>query len=194
MTEFLADYGLVVLFGIVALQTMGVGGLPGKTALVTAAILAADGHFSIVDVIAVTAVACALGGYAGYAVGRTGGRGLVERPFLAERLGRPLRMAERFFAAHGAKAVFLARFFPGVKVVAAPAAGIARMPWHAFALWHTLGAVAFAAGFGLAGYYLGRGAIELAERLGLYALLPVATVALAGWLAWVSVRRRRRAA
>ena len=184
MTDFLTDYGLIVLFGIALLQTAGIPGLPGKTALVAASILAARGHFEIWQVIAVTAVGVTLGGFAGYAVGRHGGRRLFNRPFVAQRLGRLLKVTERFFESHGTKAVFLARFFPGVKVAAAPVAGLSAMGFAAFALWHTLGAVAFALGFGLVAYFAGEGLIDLAEAFGFYALVPVAALAAIAWLGY----------
>ena len=151
MTELLDDYGLFLLFGIIAAQAAGVAGLPGKTSLVTAAILAARGHFAIAHVILVAAVAGILGGYVGYGIGRVGGRPLIERPAVQKRLGRALRIMERLFEQHGAKAVFIARFLPGAKVVAAPAAGVGGMSAAKFAFWHALGAIGFAAGFGLAG-------------------------------------------
>ncbi|MBD0329092.1 MAG: VTT domain-containing protein [Thermoleophilia bacterium] len=195
MEQALADYGLLTLFGIVALQTMGIPGLPGKTALVAAAVLAADGHFQIWQVIALTAAGVTIGGYAGYLWARGGGRRiLVGDHALARRLERPLLLTEGFFAAHGPKAVFLARFFPGVKVVAAPAAGLARMPPARFALWHLLGALGFALLFGLTGFYAGKGALALLERLGLYALVPLAFLLGASWLSLRLLKASARAA
>jgi membrane-associated protein len=191
MTELLDDYGLFLLFGIIAAQAAGVAGLPGKTSLVTAAILAARGHFAIAHVIVVAAVAGTLGGYVGYGIGRVGGRPLIERPSVQKRLGRALRLMEQLFEQHGAKAVFIARFLPGAKVVAAPAAGVGDMNAPKFAFWHALGAIGFAVGFGLAGYYGGEGAIELAERYGLYALVPLALLAALTWALYVVIRRRR---
>jgi membrane protein DedA with SNARE-associated domain len=191
MTELLDDYGLFLLFGIIAAQAAGVAGLPGKTSLVTAAILAARGHFAIAHVILVAAVAGILGGYVGYGIGRVGGRPLIERPAVQKRLGRALRIMERLFEQHGAKAVFIARFLPGAKVVAAPAAGVGGMNAAKFAFWHALGAIGFAVGFGLAGYYGGEGAIELAERYGLYALVPLVLLAALTWALYAVIRRRR---
>ena len=191
MTELLDDYGLFLLFGIIAAQAAGVAGLPGKTSLVTAAILAARGHFAIAHVILVAAVAGILGGYVGYGIGRVGGRPLIERPAVQKRLGRALRIMERLFEQHGAKAVFIARFLPGAKVVAAPAAGVGDMNAAKFAFWHALGAIGFAVGFGLAGYYGGEGAIELAERYGLYALVPLVLLAALTWALYAVIRRRR---
>ena len=191
MTELLDDYGLFLLFGIIAAQAAGVAGLPGKTSLVTAAILAARGHFAIAHVIVVAAVAGTLGGYVGYGIGRVGGRPLIERPSVQKRLGRALRLMEQLFEQHGAKAVFIARFLPGAKVVAAPAAGVGDMNAAKFAFWHALGAIGFAVGFGLAGYYGGEGAIELAERFGLYALVPLVLLAALTWALYAVIRRRR---
>ena len=191
---FIEEYGLVVLFGVLALQAAGVPGPPGKTTLVAAAILAARGHLPIVEVIVVAAVGIVIGGFVGYAIGRFGGRRVCEHRLVACRLERPLGLADRFFDRHGTKAVFLARFFPGVKVVAALAAGIARMPPAAFALWHTLAAISFAAGFGLLAYYAGEGAIELAESFGLYGVVLFAALAGLATLGWLFLRRRARAA
>jgi membrane-associated protein len=184
VTELLHDYGLLILFAIIAAQAAGVAGLPGKTSLVVASILAARGDFEIAHVVLVAAVAGILGGYAGYLVGRVGGRRLIERPAVQRRLGRALELMETLFERHGAKAVFIARFLPGAKVVAAPAAGVADMNWARFAVWHALGAIGFAAGFGLAGYYGGEGAIELVERFGVYALAPVVVLAVGLYVLW----------
>jgi membrane-associated protein len=191
MTGLLKDYGLFILFGITAAQAAGVAGLPGKTSLVTAAILAARDYFAIEHVIVVAAAAGILGGYVGYVVGRVGGRRLLERPAVQKRLGRALKLMEDLFERHGAKAVFIARFLPGAKVVAAPAAGVAAMSWARFAFWHALGAIGFAVGFGLAGYYFGEGAIELAERYGAYALVPLLLLAALTWALYAVIRRRR---
>jgi membrane protein DedA with SNARE-associated domain len=191
MTGLLKDYGLFILFGITAAQAAGVAGLPGKTSLVTAAILAARDYFAIEHVIVVAAAAGILGGYVGYVVGRVGGRRLLERPAVQKRLRRALKLMEDLFERHGAKAVFIARFLPGAKVVAAPAAGVAAMSWARFAFWHALGAIGFAVGFGLAGYYFGEGAIELAERYGAYALVPLLVLAALTWALYAVIRRRR---
>ena len=52
MTHFIEHYGLVFLFAIVCLESAGLW-LPGETALIAAAVYAANGHLSIAGVIAV---------------------------------------------------------------------------------------------------------------------------------------------
>jgi membrane-associated protein len=186
--NLLADYGLLILFGIIAVQAAGGGGLPGKTALVVAGILAAKGKFEIWHVIAVAAVAGIVGGYVGYAIGRVAGRRLVEWHRVKNRLEPQLERVERFFEAHGTKAVFLARFLPGLKVVACPAAGTFRMPVVPFLVWHALASLGFALLFGLTAYWAGEAAIQLVERWGLYALLPPGLILI---LAYALMKRRR---
>ena len=194
VAEHLETYGVVALFAIVALQAMGVAGLPGKTSLVIAGLLAAEGYFPISHVVAAAAAGGILGGYAGYWMLRRGGRSVVAHPRLARRLERPLALAERFFATHGTKAVFFARFLPGLKVVAAPAAGLSRMRWRDFALWHALGAVGFAVLFGLGAYYVGESALGAVERFGVLAVVPLTAAGLIAWLAWHLLPRRRAGA
>jgi membrane protein DedA with SNARE-associated domain len=66
------------------------------------------------------------------------------------------------------------------------------MRWWSFAFWHTLAAFAFTFGFGLGAYFAGEAAIELVERWGAYALVPLG--AAAALSAAFVLRRRRRGA
>jgi membrane-associated protein len=188
MENLLADYGLLILFGIIAIQAAGGGGLPGKTALVVAAILAAKGKFEIWQVIVVAAVAGIVGGYVGYAIGRLAGRRIVEWHRVRNRLESQLERVERFFDMHGTKAVFLARFLPGLKVIACPAAGTFRMSLVPFLVWHALASIGFALLFGLTAFWAGEAAIQLVERWGIYALLPPGLILILGY---AFMKRRR---
>ncbi|HET7272592.1 MAG TPA: bifunctional DedA family/phosphatase PAP2 family protein, partial [Rubrobacter sp.] len=92
-----------------------------------------------------------------------------------ERLSR----AEAFFARHGGKAVFLARFFSGLRVFGALVAGMSRMRWMTFLFYNALGGAVWATAVVLIGYFLGS-SLALVERwLGRATLLLAAVVALA---------------
>ena len=134
MGDWVDSFGLAALFLIVALQAAGVPGPPGKTALVIAALLAADGRLVLWQVLVVAALAITAGGMIGYAIGHRGGRPLLERWWPRSKLDRLLSAAERFFERHGGKSVFVARLLPGFKVAIAPVAGIARMRLRQFLL------------------------------------------------------------
>jgi membrane protein DedA with SNARE-associated domain len=91
---------------------------------------------------------------------------------------------EQFFESHGTKAVFLARFLPGLKVVACPAAGAFRMAPLPFALWHAAASISFALLFGLTAFWAGEAAIQLMERWGIYAAAIPALLLAASYVVW----------
>ena len=100
MRDLLLNHGLVLLFLLVAIESAGVP-LPGETALIAAAVLAAQGHYSIVTVIVVAATAAIVGDNVGYWLGRKGGRALLRRtPIVRNYFERALPPAERFFHRH----------------------------------------------------------------------------------------------
>lgn len=171
MTHFIEDYGLWFLFGIVCLESAGLW-LPGETALIAAAVLAGKGHLSIEGVIAVAAVAAIIGDNIGYWIGRKVARPLIDRWERARRYAdRVLPPAERFFQRHGGKAVFLARFFGGLRVTGAWMAGITRMQWWRFLFWNAAGGIVWAFGVGLLAYYAGKAAADALARYGVYAAI-----------------------
>ena len=97
-------------------------------------------------VIVVAALAAIIGDNVGYWLGRKGGRGLLARtPYRPRRyFERALPPAERFFARHGPKTVFIGRFVALLRVTSAWLAGISHMPWWRFLLWNALGGIVWA--------------------------------------------------
>ena len=139
-----SQLGYPVLFGLVLGESAGLP-VPGETALLTAGVLAGAGHLSLPLVIAVAIAAAVTGDTLGYWLGRRGGRAALTHrgPFAAGR-AHALERGERFFDRHGAKTVFLGRFVPGVRVVAAVLAGAGAMPWPRFAIYNVSGAFVWA--------------------------------------------------
>jgi membrane protein DedA with SNARE-associated domain len=171
VTHFIADYGLWFLFAIVCLESAGLW-LPGETALITAAVLAAHHHLSIEEVIIVAAAAAIIGDNIGYWIGRKAARPLLHRyPRVRRHTDRVLPPAERFFKRHGGKAVFLARFFGGLRVTGAWMAGITEMSWWRFLIWNAAGGIVWAIGVGLLAYYAGKAAADALARYGVYAAI-----------------------
>jgi membrane protein DedA with SNARE-associated domain len=190
VTHFIADYGLWFLFGIVCLESAGLW-LPGETALIAAAVYAGNGHFSIVWVIVVAAAAAIIGDNIGYWIGREAARPLLNRYERMRRLAdRVLPPAERFFERHGGKAVFLARFFGGLRVTGAWMAGITRMRWWRFLWWNALGGIAWATAVGLLAYFAGKAAADALARYGVYAAIAGGILVVLG-IAALHVWRRR---
>jgi membrane protein DedA with SNARE-associated domain len=187
VTKLLLDYGLVLLFLLVAIESAGVP-LPGEAALITAAVLATpeQHHYSLVWVIVVAAAAAIVGDNVGYWLGRLGGRRLLERFRVTRRYAeKVLPPAERFFKRHGGKTVFFGRFIAILRVTAAWLAGISRMHWWQFAAWNAAGGILWATGVALLAYWAGKAVADTVSRYGLYG---VAGVVVVGGLAFLGLR------
>jgi membrane protein DedA with SNARE-associated domain len=176
VTQLLLDHGLFIVFVLIAMESAGVP-LPGETALIAAAVLADQGHYSIEVVIAVAAIAAIVGDNIGYWLGRKGGRPLLRRiPLVRDHFDRVLPPAERFFQRHGAKTVFIGRFVAVLRVTSAWLAGISHMAWGKFLFWNAAGGIAWAVLVGVVAYVLGRAAADAVNRYGLYAGIAIVVV------------------
>ena len=140
-----AHLGYPVLFALIFGESAGAP-VPGETSLLAAGVLAGAGRLSLPLVIGVAIAAAVTGDTLGYWLGRRGGRAVLTRrgPLAAFR-AHALERGERFFDRHGPKTVFLGRFVPGVRIVAAVLAGASAMPWPRFAVYNLSGAFVWAA-------------------------------------------------
>jgi membrane protein DedA with SNARE-associated domain len=169
--ELLLEHGLLILFGLIAMESAGVP-LPGETALIAAGVLSAQDHYAIEVVIVVAALAAIVGDNAGYWIGRKGGRALLRKtPVIRDVFERALPPSERFFVKHGAKTVFFGRFIAFLRITAAWLAGISHMPWWRFLLWNALGGIVWATAVGVLAYTLGEATAQAIEEYGKYGAL-----------------------
>jgi membrane protein DedA with SNARE-associated domain/uncharacterized membrane protein YbhN (UPF0104 family) len=172
---FYGGVGYVAVPAAIALETLGVP-VPGETTLVAAAVLAAQGRLNLALVLALAAAAAIAGDNAGYLLGRRFGRRILLAPGpFARRRRHLVEAGDRFFAAHGAAAVFLGRWVAVGRMAAAWLAGADRMPWRRFAVWNAAGAVAWTLSVGLVAYALGAAGARWLAVSG--AVVAVATVA-----------------
>jgi len=184
------QYAYVLVGLVIGIESMGVP-LPGETTLFLASFAAHDGTLMIEWVIIAAVLGAIIGDNIGYWIGRKGGRALLERegPFYERRMALLIH-GDRFFEAHGPKAVFLGRWVALLRVTAAVLAGANRMEWRKFFLWNALGGLAWATSMGLAGYYAGHAAETLIKKVGYGALIAV-VIAIVGLLIYLYLRERR---
>jgi undecaprenyl-diphosphatase len=191
LLHLIGRYGYLVVFFGVMLESAGVP-LPGETVLIAAGALVHRRVLDLGDTLFFGILGAVIGDQIGYWVGRLGGRPFALRwgryAFITpERLGH----AEAFFARHGGRAVFLARFVTGLRVFGALVAGTSRMPWVRFALYNVLGGTVWATAAISLGYFLWA-SISLVEHwVGRVSLILVAALALAWLLRWVYRRATR---
>jgi membrane protein DedA with SNARE-associated domain len=180
-------YGLPAIIG---LESMGVPS-PGETALVLAAVLASQGKLQIWLVILIGVTSAIVGDNLGYFLGRRLGRDVLEAkgPFQEHRL-ELIATGDRFFAKHGPKAVFFARWIALVRFAAAWLAGINHMRFREFFFWNALGGITWGVTYGLVGYYAGSAAASAISTFGFYAFAGLLVLFLA--YVYYHLRKRRR--
>jgi membrane protein DedA with SNARE-associated domain len=190
----LEHYGLWAIALFVLIEDFGIP-VPGETVLIAGAVFAGSGRLNIVAVGVVGFLAAVTGDNIGYAIGRFGGRALVERwgryVFLTkERLDK----AERFFGRHGGKIIVVARFIEGLRQANGIIAGISGMRWLKFLACNALGAALWVGTWVSVGYFAGQHITAIYNAISNYSLYAAiaAVVVIAAWLL-LRLRKRRRA-
>jgi membrane-associated protein len=170
LIDVAGNVGYPVLLLLVMAEAAGVP-VPGETALIAGGVLASQGKLDIAVVIGLAAAGAIIGDNIGYAIGRHGGRRLLERPGrLEDHRRRVLEKGEPFFERHGPKAVFLGRWILGLRVWASWLAGITHMRWTSFLFWNAAGGITWAVTVGLAAYVIGDSAAVIIRDVGAAAL------------------------
>ena len=192
LDAFIHAYGSAALFGAMVIEQF-VPPLAGEPILLGAGALAGTGRFSL-WLAAVLALAGTVGGdLVWFEVGRRGGQQVLKR--LCRFSIEPdtcVRRGQDTFARHGASALLIAKFLPGLNSIGQPLAGALGMPRWRFVIFDVLGAVLWV------GLYVGLGyvlrdqlaeAARLAHRLGGWALVIVGG-AVAAYLGMKVTRRQ----
>jgi membrane protein DedA with SNARE-associated domain len=189
----LNHYGLWAVLFLVLIEDFGIP-VPGETVLIAASVFAGSGRLNVFAVALVGFAAAVLGDNIGYAIGRFGGRRLVDRwgkyVFLTpERLDK----AEAFFERHGAKIIVVARFVEGLRQANGIIAGIAEMHWLRFLACNALGAALWVGTWVSIGFLAGQHITPIYNAVTKYSLYAaiVAVIVIAVWVA-LRVRKRHR--
>nr|WP_228532962.1 DedA family protein [Micromonospora sp. ANENR4] len=177
---------------VIGVESMGIP-LPGEIVLVSAALLAATGVVGPEWVAAAAATGAILGDSIGYAVGRRGGRPLLER--LGRRFPKHLgpahlARAELSFARHGVWAVFFGRFVALLRILAGPLAGALRVPYRRFLVANAAGGLVWAFGTTYLLFYVGQAAEHWLKDIS-WAGLVLAVLAGVASTAWLRRRAKR---
>lgn len=188
-----SPFGLGLVFLNVLLDQLGLP-VPAAPTLVVAGAMAATGSLSAPGVCALALAACLLGDVAWYAAGRIyGGRVMSFLCRISLSPDSCVAEAQSGFERWGAKVLLVAKFVPGLGIVAPPLAGATRMAWPRFLAFSLLGSVLWVGAALAAGALLRREIIELLPRaahLGGEAVV-VALALLGCYIGWKWWERRR---
>ena len=165
--------------------------LPGDSLLFAAGLFIANGKLGVNIVLAcvILTLAAFAGNVVGYEIGRAVG------PPLYERDGRILKkkyfdQTTLFFDRYGNKALVLGRFVPIVRTFITVVAGVGQMDRRRFFTWSGVGALLWATGITLLGYFLGQAFPVLQDKLELAIVAIVGVSVLPVLVEYIRHRRR----
>lgn len=187
-----AEHGYLAVFVLMTLESACIP-IPSEVTMLFAGFLVSQGEIDFVGVALVGTFANLVGSWIAYAVGRTGGRALLERygKYVLIR-EHEIARAEAWFGRHGELAVFVSRMLPVVRTFISLPAGIAEMPVARFTIYSFAGSLPWVFALTGAGWALGD---NWHAVLGSFTAASVAigAVMVAAFGAWY-LRRRRAAA
>ena len=176
-----AECGLFVFF------------MPGDSLLFTVGLFVGRGSidYPLWLVCLILTIAAFLGNVVGYEIGRKAGPPLFNRPDSRFFKQQYIDQTVGFFDKYGARAIVLARFVPIVRTFITVTAGVGRMDRRRFLTYTGIGAVLWATGITVLGYFLG--SIDfIANNLEAIALLIVAVSVLPMVVEALRARSRKR--
>lgn len=165
LQQFIGHWGYLAIFVVVVLGNVGLP-VPEETVLALAGYLVWRGQLRLSVVLAVGIMSAVAGDNLGYWIGRRFGRDALTR-YALWILGSPKRVmaVERFVTRRGSFAVFVARFFPGIRFLAGPLAGALGLRFLPFFVANVLGAAIYVPVVVGAGYAVGYGFGDYVEQL-----------------------------
>ena len=182
LATIVGQYGLLIVFGNVFAEQIGLP-VPAIPTLVVAGGLAAVGKFSAVALFVVAMVASLVADIAWYVAGRYYGNRVMR--MLCQISLTPdscVSQTQERFERWGLKALLVAKFVPGIALLAPPLAGATRIGWMPFLLSNGAG-TALWVGVGVGGGMLLGSQIErllaYVEQYGTTAALVTAGVVVA---------------
>jgi membrane protein DedA with SNARE-associated domain len=159
ITNWIVAHGLLAVFVLMAVDAVLPAG--GELVMVLGGALAAGAlgghqHPSLASVVIAGALGYLVGSLIGWAIGRAGGRPLIERRGRWLHLG-PERFAraERWFDRFGAAFVLLGRFVPLLRSFVSIPAGVLEYPLVPYVALSSVASLVWCLGFGIAGHALG---------------------------------------
>jgi len=165
----------------------------GDSLLFTVGLFVGKGtiHHPLWLVCLILSAAAFAGNAVGYEIGRKAGPALFHRPDSRIFKQQYVDQTVAFFDKYGARAIVLARFVPIVRTFITVTAGVGRMDRRKFLAYTAIGAVLWATGVTVLGYFLGSVAF-VANNLEAIAVLIVLVSILPMIVELLRARSKRR--
>jgi membrane protein DedA with SNARE-associated domain/rhodanese-related sulfurtransferase len=193
LVEFLVLHGYSVLFGVVLAELAGLP-VPSIPVFLAMGALIGLGNYSFGTSASVALIAALISDSAWYLLGRKKGSSVLK--LLCRISIEPdscVSTTREWFRRLGGWAMVIAKFLPGLSTIAAPMAGLSRMPWWKFLALDSVGVLVWAGSYMSIGLVFSTQLEEvaaLASRLGSGVAMVIGWP-LALWILWKYWKRRR---
>jgi membrane protein DedA with SNARE-associated domain len=193
LLDFLVRHGYSILFGVVLAEQAGLP-IPSIPVLLAMGALIGSGNYSFGTAAGAALLAALTADSAWYLVGSRKGNSVLK--LLCRISLEPdscVSTARSWFRRLGGWAMVIAKFFPGLSTIAAPMAGLSRMPWWKFLALDSAGILVWAGTYMTIGRLFRTQLEEVAAfvvRLGSGVAMGLGGP-LALWIAWKYWKRRR---
>jgi len=158
-------FGLSVIFLNILMEQLGLP-VPAVPTLIVAGALAADGRLPATAVALLALLACLIGDSTWYVAGRAyGGRVMKLLCRISLTPDICVSQTQASFERWGPKALIIAKFIPGLSMIAPPLAGATHMRYVRFAVFSLLGSAMWVGAALLAGMLLRPQIVALLPRL-----------------------------
>jgi membrane protein DedA with SNARE-associated domain len=141
MEEWVTQYGYIAIFLLMLAESACIP-FPSEVTMLVGGWYAADGRLDFFLVGTAGVLGNLVGSWVAYAVGRTTGRGLLDRygKYVFIR-SHDIDRAEEWWERYGEAATFVSRLLPVIRTFISLPAGIARMPFWKFTIYTFLGVI-----------------------------------------------------
>jgi membrane protein DedA with SNARE-associated domain len=191
--HFLVQHGYAVLFAWVLGEQIGLP-VPAAPLLLAAGAMAGGGLLRFFPVLGISILACLLGDLIWYFIGRSRGGAVLSVlcRFSLSPDSCVRRTADLFFR-QGSRALLIAKFMPGLSLIAPPLAGMSRISLLRFLIFDGLGSLLWTGSFVGLGYLF----TDQIERVGEYVMRTGASLGIfvgggsAAYILWKVFERQR---
>jgi membrane protein DedA with SNARE-associated domain len=191
MEDWVTRYGYVAIFLLMLAESACIP-FPSEVTMLVGGWYAADGRLDFFWVGAAGVLGNLVGSWIAYAIGRSTGRGLLDRygKYVLIR-SHDVDRAEVWWAKYGEAATFFSRLLPVIRTFISLPAGIARMPMGKFTIYTFLGVIPWTYALTYVGVVVEDNWEQVVDYFDIPTLI-IGTVLVALITLWYVRRRRQR--
>jgi membrane protein DedA with SNARE-associated domain len=193
VVSILVKYGYLLVFVWVLAEQIGLP-LPAFPLLVSAGALAGQGKMNLSLILLTCIVAALFADTFWYKLGQTRGAGVLN--FLCRMSLEPdscVQTTRGSLDRRGPQTLLYSKFVPGLNTVAAPIAGMSRVPYSRFLFYDLVGTIVWACSSLMVGYIFSEqvdAILNRSRQVGQFVAV-LAVLAIIAWVVWKYVQRRR---